>query len=115
VRNAFKYRLYPTAQQDQALAAMLETHRRRYNRALAERKTAWDERQDAVSSGQPSAHLQDERTTNPDLAHTTSGAHELLQAPSHLAPSGSSFPGILPQTEGRRSAGLSTLQGSASL
>jgi putative transposase len=70
VRKAFKYRLYPTAQQEQALAEMLETHRHLYNRALAERKTAWDERQESVSYGQQSAHLKDERTTNPYLART---------------------------------------------
>jgi putative transposase len=70
VRKAFKYRLYPTAQQEQALAEMLETHRHLYNRALAERKTAWDERQESVSYGQQSAHLKDERTTNAYLART---------------------------------------------
>jgi putative transposase len=70
VRKAFQYRLYPTAQQEQALAEMLETHRHLYNRALAERKTAWDERQESVSYGQPSTHLKDERTTNPYLART---------------------------------------------
>jgi putative transposase len=70
VRKAFKYRLYPTAQQEQAMAEMLETHRRLYNRALAERKTAWDERQQSVTYGQQSAHLKDERTMNPFLART---------------------------------------------
>jgi putative transposase len=52
------------------LEQTLETRRRLYNRALAERKTAWDERQESVSYGQQSAHLKDERTTNPYLAHT---------------------------------------------
>jgi putative transposase len=46
VRKTFKYRLYPTNEQEQALAEMLETHRRHYNRALAERKAAWNERQE---------------------------------------------------------------------
>jgi transposase len=45
MRKAFKFRLYPTDQQEQALAEMLETHRRLYNRALAESKSAWDDRQ----------------------------------------------------------------------
>lgn len=70
MRKAFKYRLYPTAQQEQAMAEMLNTHRHLYNRALAERKTAWDERQESVSYGQQSAHLKDERTTSPYLART---------------------------------------------
>jgi hypothetical protein len=38
VRKAFKYRLYPTHQQIASMSAMLETHRRLYNDALAERK-----------------------------------------------------------------------------
>ncbi|HEV2459276.1 MAG TPA: transposase [Ktedonobacterales bacterium] len=69
-RKAFKYRLYPTAEQERTLAEMLETHRRLYNRALAERKTAWEERQESVSYGMQSAHLKDERTTNAFLART---------------------------------------------
>jgi putative transposase len=70
VHKAFKYRLYPTKEQEQALAEMLETHRRLYNRALAERKSIWDERQESVSYGQQSAHLKDERATTPYLAAT---------------------------------------------
>jgi putative transposase len=70
VRKAFKYRLYPTTQQERALTEMLETHRCLYNRALAERKTAWEERRESVSYGQQSAYLKDERTTNPHLART---------------------------------------------
>jgi putative transposase len=70
VRKAFKYRLYPTAEQEQALAEMLETHRCLYNRALAERKTAWEERRESVSYGQQSAYLKDERTTNAYLGRT---------------------------------------------
>jgi putative transposase len=70
VRKAFKYRLYPTAQQEQALAETLETHRLLYNRALAERKSDWDKRQEPVSYSQQSARLNDERITNPYLATT---------------------------------------------
>jgi putative transposase len=69
-RKAFKYRLYPTAEQERTLAEMLETHRRLYNRALAERKTAWEERQESVSYGMQSAYLKDERSTNAFLART---------------------------------------------
>jgi putative transposase len=70
VRKAFKYRLYPTAEQEHAMAAMLDTHRHLYNRALAERKTAWEQSCESVSYEQQSAHLKDERTTNPFLART---------------------------------------------
>jgi putative transposase len=70
VRKAFKYRLYPTEQQEQAMAEMLDTHRHLYNRALAERKTAWEERRESVSYGQQSAHLKDARTANAYLART---------------------------------------------
>jgi putative transposase len=70
MRKAFKYRLYPTAAQEQALAEMLDTHRHLYNRALAERKTAWEEEQRTVTYGEQSAHLKDERTTNTYLART---------------------------------------------
>jgi putative transposase len=70
IRKAFKYRLYPSAQQDQAMGEMLETHRHLYNRALAERKSAWEAEQRTVTYGEQSAHLKDERTTNAYLAHT---------------------------------------------
>lgn len=70
MRKAFKYRLYPTKEQEQALAETLDTHRHLYNRALAERKTAWEERQESVSYMQQSARLKDERTTNPYLGRT---------------------------------------------
>src|SRR5262249_29997175 len=59
-----------TAEQDQALSEMLDTHRHLYNRALAERKIAWEQSCESVSYGQQSAHLKDERTTNPFLART---------------------------------------------
>lgn len=70
MRKAFTYRLYPTAEQERTLAEMLETHRRLYNQALAERKSAWDEEQRPVTYGQQSVRLKDERTTNAYLACT---------------------------------------------
>jgi hypothetical protein len=45
MRKAFKYKLYPTRQQDEAMLTMLETHHRLYNRALEERKDAWEQEQ----------------------------------------------------------------------
>jgi putative transposase len=70
VRKAFKYRLYPTRQQDAAMSAMLETHRRLYNDALAERKQAWEQVQRSVSYGEQSGRLKAARKTNPFLAAT---------------------------------------------
>jgi putative transposase len=70
VRKAFKYKLYPTHQQAVALNAMLETHRRLYNTALAERKEAWEQEQRSVSYGEQSAQLKATRTANPFLAAT---------------------------------------------
>ncbi len=48
----FKFRLYPTKKQTQAIDGMIETHRRIYNNALAERKTAWEERKESITSFQ---------------------------------------------------------------
>jgi putative transposase len=70
VRKAFKYRLYPTRQQDAAMSAMRETHRRLYNDALAERKQAWEQEQRSVSYGEQAARVKPARTTNPFLAAT---------------------------------------------
>src|SRR5215469_7769382 len=70
MRKAFKYRLYPTTVQEQAMTEMLETHRRLYNQALAERKTAWEQERRTVTYGQQSANLKDERTTNAFVART---------------------------------------------
>lgn len=39
--KAFKYRLYPTRAQEQAMESLLETHRRLYNSALDGRKNAY--------------------------------------------------------------------------
>ncbi|MGH7486476.1 MAG: RNA-guided endonuclease InsQ/TnpB family protein, partial [bacterium] len=47
--KTFKYRLYPTTRQERLLAEQLEELRWLWNTLLAERKTAWEERQEAVS------------------------------------------------------------------
>lgn len=70
MRKAFKYKLYPTRQQDAALRAMLETHRRLYNDALAARKQAWEQEQRSVSYTEQSGQLKATRKTNPFLAAT---------------------------------------------
>ena len=45
MRKTFQYRLYPSKAQERKLDTTLETCRRWWNDLLAERKTAWDERQ----------------------------------------------------------------------
>jgi putative transposase len=65
VRKAFKYKLYPARQQAVAMSAMLETHRRLYNDALAERKQVWELAQRSMSYGEQSGQLKATRKTNP--------------------------------------------------
>jgi putative transposase len=74
VRKAFKYKLFPTKAQAQALAKMLETHRHLYNRALAERKNAWEQEHRSVSYYDQCARLTQERRTNPYLAETNAAS-----------------------------------------
>lgn len=64
MRKAFKYRLYPTRGQSEALAEMLETHRRLYNAALEQRKATWEQEQRSVKYTEQSAAFKVERRTN---------------------------------------------------
>jgi putative transposase len=70
MRRAFRYRLYPTRPQVRAMLEMLETHRRLYNRALAERQAAWEQERRSVGFSEQSAQLKAQRLTNPYLAQT---------------------------------------------
>ena len=70
MRRTFRYRMRPTQQEARALVQMLETHRRLYNRALAERRDAWTQDQRRVRYEDQSAQLKVERTRNPYLAQT---------------------------------------------
>ena len=47
--KTFEYRLYPTKRQERLLSEQLEELRWLWNTLLAERKIAWEERQEAVS------------------------------------------------------------------
>lgn len=58
--RAFTYRLYPTKQQQRILERQLEECRWLYNHLLAERKAAWEERQESV-------RYYDQATTLPAL------------------------------------------------
>lgn len=62
------FKLYPTKAQAAALTETVEMHRRLYNRALAERKTAWETEQRGVTYGEQSAALKTQRAADPSLA-----------------------------------------------
>lgn len=70
MRRAYKYRLYPTREQAKALSVMLETHRRLYNSALEQRKTAYEQTQKSVTYCQQSGWMKGERRENAFLAQT---------------------------------------------
>lgn len=70
MRRAYKYRVYPTRQQEAALVATLETHRRLYNTALEKRKTAYEQAQQSVTYCQQSAWMKQRRREDPFLAKT---------------------------------------------
>src|SRR5438876_8495626 len=52
------------------MEAMVETHRHLYNRALAQRKEAWEQERRGVSYGDQSATLKAQRVVDPYLALT---------------------------------------------
>jgi putative transposase len=52
------------------MVTMLDTHRHLYNRALAERRDAWEQEQRSVRYGDQSAQLKVDRIMNPYLAQT---------------------------------------------
>lgn len=60
MRKTFKYRLYPNKQQQRLLSQQLEECRWLYNHLLAERRDAWEERQE-------SRRLYDQQATLPAL------------------------------------------------
>ncbi len=60
MRKTFKYRLYPTQQQQRLLEQQLEECRWLYNHLLAERRDAWEQRQESV-------RLYDQHATLPAL------------------------------------------------
>jgi putative transposase len=61
---AFVYKLRPTRAQKLRLEQTLETCRRLYNRALAERKDAWEQEQRSVGFAQQCAALPETKETN---------------------------------------------------
>lgn len=78
VKRAFKYRFYPSAQQEQELRRTFGCVRLVYNRALAERSRAWTQEQRRVNYGQTSALLT-EWKRDPELAFLTEVSSVPLQ------------------------------------
>src|SRR5260370_18710309 len=62
--KAFKYRLYPTKEQQLLLDRQLEECRWLWNTLLAERKSAWEERQESVDYYAQKAELPDPKATD---------------------------------------------------
>lgn len=72
--RSFKYRLYPSRLQDESLATMLETHRRLYNDALEQRKTAYEREGRAISFKEQCVFLTETRKVNPFLAEANAAS-----------------------------------------
>src|SRR5262252_8972614 len=68
MRQTFKYRLYPTKQQQRLLDAQLEECRWLYNHLLAERRDVWEQRQESIGLYDQQATLPALKATRPALA-----------------------------------------------
>jgi putative transposase len=66
VRRAYKFRAYPTRQQDGRAVRLLRDHCDLYNAALQERRDAWRMRRVSVGYGDQSAQLREIRGADPD-------------------------------------------------
>jgi hypothetical protein len=67
VRKSFVYRLYPTRAQASTLRRTLDECRWLYNHLLAQRKTAWDERQESLSLDEQQVTLPGLKRERPSL------------------------------------------------
>jgi putative transposase len=72
MRKTFKYRLYPTKQQQRLLHQQLEECRWLYNHLLAERRDAWDQRQESLRLYDQQATLPTLKVVRPALAEVHS-------------------------------------------
>ena len=68
MRKTFKYRLYPTKQQQRLLNRQLEECRWLYNHLLAERRDAWEQRQESTGLYDQQATLPALKAARPTLA-----------------------------------------------
>ncbi|WIG59604.1 MAG: Mobile element protein [Ktedonobacterales bacterium] len=72
MRKTFKYRLYPTKQQQRLLAQQLEECRWLYNELLAARRDAWEQRQESLRLYDQQATLPVLKAERPTLASVQS-------------------------------------------
>jgi putative transposase len=68
MRKTFKYRLYPSKQQQRLLEQQIEECRWLYNHLLAARRDAWEQRQESVRLYDQHAELPALKATRPSLA-----------------------------------------------
>ncbi len=67
MRKTFKYRLYPNKQQQRLLGQQLEECRWLYNQLLAERRNAWEQRQESLRLSDQQAILPALKADRPTL------------------------------------------------
>jgi putative transposase len=72
--RAFKYRLYPTKQQQRLLEQQLEECRWLYTHLLAERRDAWEQRQESLRYYDQAMTLPILKATRPSLAQVNAQA-----------------------------------------
>lgn len=70
MRRAYKFRLYPTRLQREALERQIETHRRLYNAALEQRRIAWREQRVSLNYYAQANELKDARRADAELRLT---------------------------------------------
>lgn len=70
MRRAFRFRLYPNANQARELGIMVETHRRLYNAALEQRKLAYESRGLSLNYYAQANQLKELRADDPYQART---------------------------------------------
>ena len=68
MRRAFKFRLYPNANQEREFGIALESHRRLYNLCLEQRKTEYETHRRSVRYVDQSAEFKELRADNPYFA-----------------------------------------------
>ena len=70
MRRAFRFRLYPSANQARELGIMVETHRRLYNAALEQRKLAYETRRISLNYYAQANQHKELRASDPYQART---------------------------------------------
>lgn len=68
MRRSFKYRLYPTKMQGEALSGLLDAARHLYNAALEQRRTEWTAHRRSLNYYTQAKELKEARDNNPNLS-----------------------------------------------